>query len=146
MAGEEAENSVRIALNVRGLGEVMAEAVDGHPDGPSRFLGGVEGPEAVFLLVPVQSLKLALDLAPDRFDYLRILEDVLKLVLGAQGGAHDLRIVRRQTAFLEPGVGFQCNLGAGNRVQDFLKPCLLAVKGVDPSGKVKGVDRFIRRI
>ena len=33
-------------------------------------------------------------------------------------------------------MAFQCNLGAGNRVQDFRKPCLLAVKGVDPSGKV----------
>ena len=32
---KEAENNVRIAFNVRGLGEVMAETVDGHPDGPS---------------------------------------------------------------------------------------------------------------
>ena len=94
--GEKAENSVRIASNVRRLGEVIAEPVDSHADGPSRLLGGVNGPEAVLLLVPVQGLKVALDLAPYGFDKLGVFEDGLQLALGAESCAHELRIVKGQ--------------------------------------------------
>jgi len=104
--GEKAENSVRIASNVRRLGEVIAEPVDSHADGPSRLLGGVNGPEAVLLLVPVQGLKVALDLAPYGFDKLGVFEDGLQFVLGAESCAHELRIVKGQAALLERGMSF----------------------------------------
>src|SRR4051812_36301848 len=110
---------MRISVDIGGLGQVLVEAGDGHANSPGSFLGGVHGTEALVLLVAVKGFQVALHFAADRLDDGSILKNGLELFLTAYRCPHSLRVIERETAFLNSRVAIECYSGAGDRVQDF---------------------------
>ncbi len=69
-----------------GGGQPAVQAADGHADRPHGALGGVPGPDGVFLLVLVNAQQFALHLGFHRLDLGRVIENSLELELLAPDG------------------------------------------------------------
>jgi len=144
--GERAENGVRAAVEVGGLGEARLEAVDGFVDGGGGALGVVLRSAAISPFELSDGFQVAEGLLFDRFDFGFRFEESFKLTFAAVEAAEGVGILAGQAAFLEPGDGVRRHSFAGVQIGQLRQGDLAAIKRGDFGDEVEGMDGRVGRV
>src|SRR6266496_3412876 len=100
MGCEAAKDRIGAAVVVNGGGEMAVKALDRHADGADASLCAIPGPGGVLFLITVKVDEFALCFFLHWLDGVLVFQQGLEFVLLAERGAHDLRGIETEAAFL----------------------------------------------